>query len=76
MAKVKKAPKHPAVVPVKTHGGCKVGWEWYEKKSDAKKVSAWAKKMASYKAAQGYDFGYQSPGVIQKDPDGYAVCVP
>jgi len=69
-------------------GGCKVGWHYYTKHTDAVLASDVAKLEAAYKAGQGYDFGYQSPGRIELIPADvthgctaqfagmYEVCVP
>ena len=62
--------------PVSTRGGCKVGWATYATQEEADDVSAWANKEGHRKSRLGYDFGYCSPGTIEKVPDGYEVCLP
>lgn len=57
--------------------GCKVGWEWYPTKAEARKRSVEARGEASKLAAQGYDFGYCVPGMIRPEADGtFCVTVP
>jgi hypothetical protein len=62
--------------PMRVLPGNKVGWEVYLLKSDAEKRAKQARKEADKMMARGYDFGYQSPGSIEKVEDGYKVCVP
>jgi gamma-glutamylcyclotransferase (GGCT)/AIG2-like uncharacterized protein YtfP len=66
---------------VKTEGGCKVGWHFYDDYDEAVVASKEARERAVIKAYQGYDFGYCYPGSIQecKGEDGsvlWAVTVP
>lgn len=68
-------------VPYPTHlkmrTGIKVSWLMYEKETDAQKASKAAKNNAILQASQGYDFGYCTPGEIEKTKDGlYSVCIP
>ena len=57
--------------------GCKVSWYIYDKKKDAEAASKAAKNNAILYARMGYDFGFQSPGSIDKLKDGrYEVCIP
>jgi hypothetical protein len=66
---------------VKTEGGCKVGWHFYDDYDEAVVASKKARELAILKSREGYDFGYVSPGSIQKckGEDGlilWAVTVP
>lgn len=61
--------------------GIKVSWYYYESEDDAKLASEAAKHNAQIQWAQGYDFGYQSPGYITKYKEGpyaglFEVCIP
>lgn len=63
--------------PVKTRSGCKVSWAYYATEAEAKECGIAARFNAQILEAQGYDFGYQSPGSISKTSDGlYEVCLP
>ena len=56
--------------------GCKVSWLIYKDKATAEKAAKAAKHNAKIDAARGYDFGFQSPGSIDKLKDGrYEVCI-
>ena len=62
--------------------GIKVRWFYYAEEEDAKKAAEVARREAPVREAQGYDFGYQSPGSITKvmGASQYAglweVCLP
>jgi len=56
--------------------GCKVCWETYATEEEAKVASVLARKEGYEKAALGYDFGYCSPGSIDKVKDGWEGCWP
>jgi len=67
--------------PDQTRIGIKVRWYYYADKAKADEAAAIAKKEAPVREAQGYDFGYQSPGVIRGIDNGffpglYEVCLP
>lgn len=47
-------------------GGCKVGWAFYDDEQEANECSARESEARERKFAQGYDFGYQWPGAIQR----------
>lgn len=49
---------------VTQRSGAKVGWLYYRTEAEAERASRLAEKEASRKAAQGYDFGFLSPGSI------------
>lgn len=51
-------------------GGCKVGWHYYDNMRDAERAAEVAKREAPYRAGQGYDFGYCSPGSIEHVQQG------
>ena len=82
-SKLQEYPTHQHV-----RSGCKVSWLYYAKEEDARKAAAAAKANAKILAAQGFDFGYQSPGYIDKLADDlsikewseyagmYEVCIP
>lgn len=62
-------------------GGCKVAWHYYAAESDAKECAKAAMHNAKLQAADGYDFGYCSPGSIRLMEAGeykglYEVCLP
>jgi hypothetical protein len=65
---------------IKQESGCKVGWYTYDNEAEAKAASAQAARDAARMARQGYDFGYQVVGGIQKVAvDGklaYRVTIP
>lgn len=52
--------------PQNTRIGIKVRWYYYKDKADAEKAAEVARREAPVREAQGYDFGYQSPGSIHK----------
>jgi len=63
--------------------GCKVGWRYYRSREDAEKASVAARHNAEIQWSLGYDFGYCSPGSIEKAHESYKefagmweVCVP
>lgn len=57
--------------------GCKVSWYTYVNEADAKEASRAAEHNARILEAQGYDFGYQAPGHVSKQPDGrFEVTIP
>lgn len=71
-------PKEPANMPksVDTRVGCKVAWETYATEEEAAIASDYWRKLAIYKAIQGYDFGYCVPGEIRKVDKGFEVTTP
>lgn len=69
-------PPHPPGNPIAERGGCKVAWKTYATESEAKAAADWAKVEAARKAAQGYDFGYCSPGTYRKVDGGFEVTFP
>lgn len=73
MSEVRELPQ-----PVKYRSGCKVGWEGYATLADAQAVVEHVREQAVRRAAQGYDFGWLTPGDISgPDADGlYWVTVP
>lgn len=57
--------------------GCKVGWRFYRDEDLAKTCSEAARHNAKIQQAAGYDFGYCSPGSIERTNDGmFKVCIP
>jgi len=57
--------------------GCKVGWRIYRDRQDAEACAAAARHNAVIQESLGYDFGYCSPGSIDKLSDGrFEVCIP
>ena len=64
--------------------GCKVGWRYYDRQTDARSCSIAAKHNAKIKSDDGYDFGYCYPGSVTKIPEDsdsvhagkFEVCVP
>ena len=62
--------------PIARRSGSKVGWLTYADRETAEKASEAAKENAIEKERQGYDFGFQSPGWIDKVKDGFEVCIP
>jgi hypothetical protein len=51
--------------PIKLRVGCKVSWYYYRTKKEANKASHRAETRAKIKEAQGYDWGYQTPGNVR-----------
>lgn len=49
--------------------GCKVAWSFWTTEAEAKTAAEKAIVDAERRAAQGYDFGYQSPGEIRRVDD-------
>jgi len=62
--------------PVKMRSGAKVGWLYYRTKEEAVKASYRAKSRAKLLAAQGYDFGYLTPGTIRETDGLWEVVIP
>jgi hypothetical protein len=63
--------------------GCKVSWHGYKDKDKAEEASKAARHNGEILAAQGFDFGYQSPGEIRaphsaanRIPGFYTVTLP
>jgi hypothetical protein len=59
--------------------GIKVQWHYYKDKVVAEAAGKIARHNAEIDAAQGYDFGYQSPGSVRLIDEGqykglYEVC--
>jgi len=63
-------------VAVKQRSGNKVGWIYYESEEQALIASAMAFKNAQIMMAQGYEFGYCSPGSVEKQGNLWCVCIP
>lgn len=53
-----------------------MGWETYRLKYHAQLAARRARARAKDRLAQGYDFGYQVPGTMERVDDGWRVCVP
>ena len=67
--------KYP--IPLKHECGCKVSWRTYKTAVEAEEASKIASIDAEADLAEGYDFGYLSPGSIAKNEDGtYTVVCP
>ena len=49
---------------VKSDGGCKVGWHYYDNYDEAVEASRKARNLGDIKEAQGFDFGYSEIGAI------------
>lgn len=57
--------------------GCKVSWRTYADLKLAEQCAEAAEYNAEIDAALGYDFGYCSPGSIDRTKEGhYRVCLP
>tara|TARA_R100000406_G_scaffold77679_1_gene58358 strand:+ start:56 stop:265 length:210 start_codon:yes stop_codon:yes gene_type:complete len=56
--------------------GFKVSWFLYSNLEDAERAAALAREVMKAKLEQGYDFGYQMPGFIEKSEQGYEVTIP
>jgi hypothetical protein len=76
--KIKDADKAATYPPaLRIESGCKVGWHIYATEEEAVQCAASARINAQRMAAQGYDFGYLSPGDYTRDRDGnFRVVVP
>lgn len=63
---------------IRPESGCKVGWETYDNLDEAKARAEWAVIEGRARWAQGYDFGYQSPGEIRPNADEteFTVTIP
>ena len=59
--------------PLYSQSGCKVGWNYYATQEEAEVASKQATRAGENAAAQGYDFGYCSPGSIE-EVTVYKVC--
>jgi hypothetical protein len=61
---------------IKTDSGCKVGWETYDNEAEAKARGEAVAAERARMLQQGYDFGYQWPGTVERrftsqyGPDG------
>ena len=70
--------------PDQTRVGCKVSWYYYRNRRAAEVAATAAKHNARVQEALGYDFGYCSPGSIEKAGKGWGpeyaglweVCLP
>lgn len=63
--------------PVRQQVGAKVSWMTFDTHEKAMQASVTAEQIASTKWMRGFDFGYQIPGRITKNPDGtFTVTVP
>jgi hypothetical protein len=62
--------------PISTRTGCKVSWATYATEEEAKTAAKYAQLAAALRAAQGYDFGYLTPGAISRVQDGWEVVFP
>lgn len=62
--------------PIETDARSKIVMRRYRDKKTANRAAAVAKKHAKYRASQGYDFGYMTPGTIYESDDGtfQVVC--
>jgi hypothetical protein len=64
-------------VSLSTETGCKVGWKVYGELFEAEDCAEAAKFNAKIQESLGYDFGYCSPGSIEKLENGcFKVCIP
>lgn len=62
---------------VSERSGCKVGWRTYSDQATADECAAAADNNAWIQWEAGYDFGYQSPGMVRVTSDGnYEVTIP
>jgi hypothetical protein len=59
-----------------SRSGNKVGWLYYTSKDKALEASGVAKHNAEIRWAEGFDFGYQSPGSIREVDGRFEVCIP
>lgn len=80
---MKKTAKAPAPTlqsypePDRTRSGNKVAFNYYKSKADAETCAKAAVHNAAIREAQGYDFGYMSPGAITEAKDGmFEVVLP
>lgn len=63
--------------PLRQQTGAKVSWMTFDTHEKAMQASLTAEQIAASQWMQGYDFGYQIPGRITKNPDGtFTVTVP
>ena len=64
--------------PIKSECGCKVSWYYYDNEADARAAADVAEHNAEIMYQEGYDFGYQCPGAIDKhaDMEMYRVVIP
>ncbi len=68
MGRLKSPETKPYPTAVKRVEGCKVAWLYFTSGADARKASDAALWNAGVKEGQGYDFGYQTPGMIDCIP--------
>jgi hypothetical protein len=61
---------------IRTESGCKVGWVVYDNEAEAREAAPGFREQAIEMASRGYDFGYQSPGSVEKVADGWMVTTP
>lgn len=75
--KTPKLPIHRGYPPyLRTESGNKVGWHFYATLAEAKVAARVAEREASRLEALGYDWGYQTPGRIEKIGDEFKVTIP
>lgn len=67
MASTKWRPYPP---PVQTQVGCKVEWGFYADEATARACADAARSNAAILAAEGYDWGYQTPGAVTQIAEG------
>lgn len=70
------AAKKPYPPSQSERSGNKVAWYTYTRKADAEIAAAAARHNAAIMAEQGFDFGYQVPGRVEKTAAGYVVVIP
>ena len=69
-------------VPDDTRSGCKVSWYYYSNADDAQKASQIAEATAKRLESQGFDWGFQVPGTVNRLGEGsvhpgmWEVCIP
>lgn len=68
--------EYPSEGLIATRSGFKVAWLLYDSEATAMACSPIAYKQGLIRAAQGYDFGYQSPGFVRQVEDGWEVVIP
>jgi hypothetical protein len=56
--------------PVQTQVGCKVEWGFYADEATARTCAEAARSNAAILAAEGHDWGYQTPGTVTLIADG------
>jgi hypothetical protein len=66
----------PMPTPISKRSGGKLGWSMYATRPEAERAAEIARHNARLDEAQGYDWGFCTPGEITARPGGFEVSHP